>query len=188
MKIVCIGWGSLIWNPGKLKVEHPWFEDGPLLPIEFTRISSDKRVTLIIDEFSQPVRTLWAWMTVTRLREAKESLLEREGISERNISLIHSIGLNETPTNAIHNSIKDWLFEKQVDAAIWTGLSYSKETERKRPTIDQIINHLNSLEGNTRENAEEYIKKAPPQISTPYRKSIDLHLGLASNRHTDQHY
>ena len=65
MKIACIGWGSLIWNSGVLKIRNKWYEDGPILPIEFSRISDDGRVTLIIDKSGTPVRTLWALMTST---------------------------------------------------------------------------------------------------------------------------
>lgn len=41
MKIVVLGWGSLIWNPGDLKINSEWQKDGPTLPIEFARVSSD---------------------------------------------------------------------------------------------------------------------------------------------------
>ncbi len=33
MKIVCLGWGSLIWKPGDLKCNPEWQADGPVLPI-----------------------------------------------------------------------------------------------------------------------------------------------------------
>ena len=60
MKIACIGWGSLIWMPENLMIQNKWFEDGPMLPIEFARQSDNGRITLIIDEFARPVRTLWS--------------------------------------------------------------------------------------------------------------------------------
>ena len=52
MKIAILGWGSLIWNPDKLDFDKDfgWDPDGPKLPIEFSRISSNGRLTLIIDK------------------------------------------------------------------------------------------------------------------------------------------
>ena len=50
MKIAILGWGSLIWNPRILKVAGDWTLDGPTLPIEFSRISDNDRLTLVIDE------------------------------------------------------------------------------------------------------------------------------------------
>lgn len=41
MKIVCIAWGSLIWEPGPLRVASTWRPDGPVLPLEFVRDSDD---------------------------------------------------------------------------------------------------------------------------------------------------
>ena len=62
MKIVCLGWGSLVWRPESLKIQRQWFNDGPLLPIEFTRQSRDGRLTLVINKGSKPVRVLWGLM------------------------------------------------------------------------------------------------------------------------------
>ena len=78
MKIACIGWGSLVWRPENLQIQNKWFDDGPLLPIEFTRQSDNGRMTLIIDDSSSFVRTLWALMTVEDLPTAIKSLEERE--------------------------------------------------------------------------------------------------------------
>jgi hypothetical protein len=48
MRIAFVGWGSLIWNPGKLPLATNWTEVGPILPIEFSRISKDGRLTLAL--------------------------------------------------------------------------------------------------------------------------------------------
>ena len=42
--------GSLIWNKGKLRLTTNWTDGGPVLPIEFSQISDDWRLTLVIDE------------------------------------------------------------------------------------------------------------------------------------------
>ena len=176
MKIACIGWGSLIWKPEGLKIQNHWFEDGPIIPVEFTRISSDNRVTLIIDKESKPVRTLWALLTSTSLEEAKESLKQRERVPKND--LIHSISLtDQNSSDPIFQSIKDWLTEKKIDCAIWTGLTFSKKTDGKRPSIEEILNHLKNLNSNDRRHAEEYIRKAPIQIDTDYRRQIETQLG-----------
>ncbi len=171
MKIACIGWGSLIWNPRRLKTQNKWFEDGPFLPIEFTRISRDDRVTLIIDEKSKPVRTLWTLMTTESLDEGLKSLKDREGCKKEED--IHHVTSYDEPKGNIQETIKKWILEKNLDAAVWTGLSYNKE----RPDIDRIIEHLDKLERKIQILAEEYIRKAPKQIDTEYRRRIEKEFG-----------
>jgi hypothetical protein len=175
MTIACLGWGSLIWNPGELLIQNKWFEDGPLLPIEFSRQSDNQRITLIIDKAAKPVRVLWALMTVDSLPDAIKSLKEREGTTKD--GAINSIKATETPTEEIAVIIKNWLESKNLDAAVWTGLSYSKHTDNKRPSITYVVNHLNNLEINRRKLAEEYVRKAPRQIDTQYRRKIEIALG-----------
>ena len=55
MKIAVLGWGSLIWNKGNLRLTTNWTDGGPILPIEFSRISDDGRLTLVIDDVMEPM-------------------------------------------------------------------------------------------------------------------------------------
>jgi hypothetical protein len=74
MKIACLGWGSLIWDPRSLPIQREWFKDGSFAPVEFTRQSTDGRMTLVIDPTASPVRLLWAHMLTTDLQPAREAL------------------------------------------------------------------------------------------------------------------
>ena len=50
MKIAVLAWGSLVWDPQDLQVAGKFAPNGPLLPIEFCRVSADGRLTLVVDE------------------------------------------------------------------------------------------------------------------------------------------
>jgi hypothetical protein len=49
MNIAILGWGSLVWDQRVLPTESEWNSEGPRLPIEFSRVSQDGRLTLVID-------------------------------------------------------------------------------------------------------------------------------------------
>ncbi len=175
MKIACLGWGSLIWNPKNLLIQNKWFEDGPILRVEFTRQSDDGRMTLIIDNEAKPVRTLWALMTTDNLKASVESLKKRESIKKDD--LIHFIEVTDETADETKQTIIDWLKYQNLDAAIWTGLSLNKGIQKERPDIESVIRHLRELEHNARKVAEEYIRKAPKQIDTEYRRRIESEFG-----------
>ncbi len=175
MRIACIGWGSLIWKQEEFPVIHPWFTDGPSLPIEFTRQSSDDRVTLILDEYAEPVQVLWALMATTDLNEAIGALVKREKVYKT--ESIHFVTSKDENVIGVKRVILEWIKSYNMDAAIWTGLSYSSKTKNQRPTIEYIINHLKKLPVEKKLIAEEYIRKAPKQIDTKYRRQIEMSLG-----------
>lgn len=180
MKIACLGWGSLIWAPGSLPIRREWFEDGPLLPIEFARESSDRRITLVIANVGRTVRTLWALMAVDSLDKAKSALAVREGISDNNIR--YSIGYWDATSNSSHGEcaadIGAWASTLRLDAVVWTNLRVGLKGKRDElPGYEQVLNHLRSLPHEQRKVAEEYVRKAPGQIDTEYRRNLERDLG-----------
>ena len=66
-RIGCLAWGSLLWDPRTLPLAAAFEHDGPLLPIEFSRVALDGRVTLVIDPLGAVVRTYWAPLAVDGL-------------------------------------------------------------------------------------------------------------------------
>lgn len=175
-KIVCIGWGSLIWQPKSFIISGTWNEDGPNLPVEFVRESSGKRITLVIDKQAKPQKTLWALMPTSEISQAIQSLKERE-----NSQKIEFVEATDNTTDEIKSIIRDWLRVKNIDVAVWTGLEAKFNGSSVRPTLDQVISHLTGLSGDEKVNAEEYIRRAPAQIDTEYRREIIKKLGWNDN-------
>ena len=153
--------------------KEEWLEDGPVLPIEFSRISSDGRVTLVIDKEAEPISVLWAKMKQDSLMDAVYLLAKREGTKCENI---HNVAVDETANDDSKKIIIRWLEEKEFDAAIWTGLK-PKGEGGGRPSDDEIIKHLKNLNECDKRRAEEYIRRAPEQITTAYRTKIEKEFG-----------
>ena len=164
----------MIWDKRDLDIEEEWYKDGPLLPVEFTRISSNGRVTLIIDQEAEPVQVLWAKMTMTDVKTARESLRVREDCS---LNRIHWIDQGSAGENVVQEIIKHWIKVKGIDGAIWSGLSFSERTNYQRPTIEAIIEHLTALLGEIAHLAETYVRRTPVQVATVYRARIEEDLG-----------
>ncbi|CUS37643.1 hypothetical protein [Candidatus Nitrospira nitrificans] len=177
MNIACLGWGSLIWDPRSLPIQRQWFEDGPFVPVEFTRQSSDGRITLVVEPTAAPVRVLWALMLPTELQAAKEALRDREGITGNDWrSRIGSWERSEV-TPQLVAGLSDWAQAHGLDAAVWTALGPKFNGNDTSPTVDQVVQYLRTLTGATRDNAERYVRCAPRQIDTAYRRRIEAECG-----------
>lgn len=177
MKIACLGWGSLTWDPQDLPIQRRWFEDGPLLPIEFARQSRGDRITLVIVPGVRDVRSLWTPMIVSDLDTAKLELAEREGIKHQDIpkyiGYVSSTGSSNGQSAGI---IGRWASHLGLDAVVWTNLPPRFQNEVRVPTVEEVLSFLQDLPSEARQGAEKYIRKTPRQIDTAYRRRIEAEL------------
>ena len=179
--IACLGWGSLVWDARELPIQRQWFADGPLVKVEFLRQSMDNRITLVLHSSADPVRSLWALMAVGTLDEAKKALAAREGIKDENITKHIGCWSRGDEDPACIPELGAWAAARGVEHAVWTALPPKfKGKNDVCPSRDEVVGHLSELTGPERDNAEKYIRRAPAQIDTAYRRYIEARLGWCS--------
>jgi len=181
MKIVILGWGSLIWNPKTLKHNKTfgWQIDGPILPLEFARISKDGRLTLVITENGTKVQTLYTISCYSTVEDAVLNLKLREGNKRTPVGFYNKRISNSKTKNGVQiEAMKSWLKDKKdFDAVIWTDLGEKWESEEfGLINPNERIEYLKKLTGSKAALAQEYIRKTPAQIDTKYRKLIERDL------------
>jgi hypothetical protein len=185
VKTVVLAWGSLVWDPRELKTAAKFAANGPLLPIEFCRISNDGRLTLAIDErFGALCKTYSAPSALENLDAARDDLCLREGMANA-----RAIGFVEPASDrqsdfALENhpqvvaTIAAWAESLGYDAAIWTALASNFDAWGKggEPfSVSAALQYLETLEGEDSAKFAEalaYIRKAPPEVETPVRDEV----------------
>ena len=185
MIIACLAWGSLIWDPRTLPVRREWFLDGPFAPIEFTRQSSDGRITLVIDRGAPPVRLLWAQMESTDLSDAREALRDREQITAKEWASLIGSWQRGVPVPDTIPGLSAWADARGVEAVIWTALGpkFKGKDQGQSASAEEVIAYLSALTGPQRDHARQYIERAPCQIDTVYRRRIEASLGWSFKGH-----
>lgn len=172
-RFACLGWGSLIWEPGDLPISHKWREDGPKLPLEFARKSNEGRMTLVVCTQGTVCQTLWNTLSSTSLEEAREALALREGLpSNKNAAFWTSAGASDHQGTEL---VAAWANKLDLAGVVWTGLpSKSPVTDQNNdfPALEDVISHLRNLKGSSAKRAEEYVRRTPNQIATAYRTRI----------------
>ena len=176
--IACLGWGSLVWDPRELPVQGKWFEDGPLLRVEFARQSSDGRLTLVLLPAGTEVRSLWASFSVSDIAEARKALGKREGLYDKNHETQIAIWSAADKRVSDPSSIGAWAQGLGLNGAVWTALPPRFRGEDGRvPTAEEAVQYLRDLPHEQRRNAERYIRMAPRQVDTLYRRRFELEFG-----------
>jgi hypothetical protein len=167
--IACLGWGSLAWDPRELPIQRHWFEDGPFARVEFTRQSRDGRITIVLEENAVPIRTLWTVMDIFAIEDAKVALKEREDCKLEDIGS-WAAGQN-APQHVI--GLPEWAKAHGIDCVIWTALPPKFNKVARTPSVSEVVEYLSGLKGAVRDLAEKYVRLAPCQIDTQYRRQIE---------------
>ena len=170
--IACLGWGSLTWDPRELPIRRYWFDDGPLIPLEFARQSQDGRITLVILEEARLVRSLWSIMDALTEDDARQDLRRREDILKKNTT--KHVGSWPSGTTTPIDGLEDWAQARQLDAVVWTALPPYLETAKGYlPKEVEVIDYVRGLTGSARTVAEQYVRRAPRQIDTTFRRRME---------------
>lgn len=185
MKIAVLAWGSLVWDPRELKTAAKFAADGPLVPIEFCRISNDGRLTLAVDEtFGAMCKTYSAPSALDTLDAAIENLRLREkmpnaravGFVEPRSGRQSDVALRSHPQ--VVATIGAWAESLGYDCAIWTALASNFDEWGKGGELFSLtaaIRYLEALEGDDPAKfarALDYIRMAPPEVETPARDEV----------------
>lgn len=176
MRIAILAWGSLVWDPGDLKIEGNWLKGGPELPIELSRLSTNRGfLTYVIDErHVRRVPTEFAISRNDNLEDAIADLACREGCRA------HSIGFVEASAHGGHRSrtqlcwdIQAWVKEKDFDAVIWTDLPPQLPRGVSYEGLFDLFKKLMAeLPADQVAEAKTYASKAPAEVDTDLRRRL----------------
>jgi len=180
MKIAVIAWGSLMWDLGAVRIKNGWHQDGPMLPVEFARISKDGRLTLVIHPGSAPQRAYWALSEFTDLGEARKNLCEREGCKPEAIPYFPVGDGSPAVPPEVKKDLEGWLsVHGDLDFVIWTGLKTNWPAKRGSDfSAEDALRYIEEIKADCeRSNAayeqlKEYIQKAPPSMNTTVRNMV----------------
>ncbi len=179
MGIAVLAWGSVVKRPRGLRVSGEWQTGGPELAVEFSRVSQDARLTLVIDlVHGVKVRTRWAHSKRRSVGDAVADLRDREGTVLRRIAYSDLTNrrrsIDDFPDQAdVFSDVEVWLKQQNLDAAVWTALpSNFGEQTKKQFSVDAAIEYLLGLPCSARREALRYIEEVPEEVQTPVRAAV----------------
>lgn len=203
MRIAIISWGSLIQTGverGLRIAELPsggisggWYSGGPVLPIEFSRISQTGEragcLTLVIDERNGiNVPTKYAPSATGNLNIALNNLRQVENIKPElkytigYVNLVDNTERTWARTNSpvSCNTIKAWARSKGFEAVIWVSLVPNFQRLTGTPfSVVAATQYISHLPHEVMLKAFEYIHDAPVEVITPLRRVLDDQMNMA---------
>jgi hypothetical protein len=117
-------------------------------------------------------------MSVASVTEARKALGKRECSESSKPGNCVDYWPGGSRNGNISRQVEQWAKKSQIDAVVWTNLPPKfNGKDQKIPTSQEVVNYLRGRQGEEREKAEEYIRRAPRQIDTNYRRAIEQELG-----------
>ena len=179
MKIAVLGWGSLIWEKRCMPLKNDWQEGGPELPIEFSRVSDSRggALTLVIDpDNGVETPTRFAVSQRRKIADAICDLRTREGTVVKRIGYVNLVTGDQrcSAYSRAGDIVRKWAEEKGFDAVVWTDLpSNFREKTCKEFSIDDAVEYLHGLKGDSAREARDYMRNAPQEVQTPVRERLN---------------
>ncbi len=177
MRIAFLGWGSLIWDQGPEfdSKTGPWTSGGPVLPIEFSRISSKRKgaLVLVIDpKLGTQVEVLHALSLRDDPGDALSDLRKREGTSMKTIGFVNLLtGKQRGRFPELVTTIKDWAQQMDIQVVAWADLESNFKSKKSVDfSHEAALKHLKSLNKTGLREAVTYIVNAPKQVNTKFRR------------------
>lgn len=184
MTIAILAWGSLIWDdnwPEFDKQRGDWLKDGPILPLEFSRVSAsrDKALTLVIDTVNgSDCKVMYAESRRTNPDDAIADLRDREG------TIMNHMGfyLAKDPTRKcvppVPPSIPVWASGKKIEVVVWAGMpsNFPEKNAVKASTkfsVEAAVTHLQNITPKGKAAAAEYVWRAPKLVVAPLRTRLE---------------
>lgn len=182
-RIVILGFGSLLWNSNGLNISN-WQKDGPILPLEFSRISKRGNLTLVIDpkngSFNQ---VYWTLNKSNNLQDVMRELQKREKIKNKYLNKsigildvknhLYNEGANKYPI-IILDGIFKWARKKEIDFVIFSSLSVRfKDVINVPYTIENAVIYFNDLPINIQSLTKNYIEKTT-WINTEFKRLFNI--------------
>jgi len=170
VRIACLGWGSLVWDPRSLPLNSGWYADGPGVHVDYYRQSNDQRLTLVLHPSAELSRSLWSLVAAKDLLQAAQSLADRECMPSTRAIGSWSIGDSSPPT--IPN-LDAWAQTKNLTHVIWTDLPVKFNGQQVPPTREEALAYLRTLPPEVSIRAEEYVRRTPAQVQTALRRTFE---------------
>jgi hypothetical protein len=173
-EIRILGWGSLLWghHPEFDAQRDQWERQGPKLPLEFSRKSEGRALTLAIDRDNGVENEVSsARSRRATVAEAIEDLRLREGC---NLDVIGFVDLasGQEPHGrdpATVKAVEAWAKENGCTAVVWTDL----QSDFGGPwSVPAALDFIRSLPRERRAEAEKYINNVPASVHTRLREAI----------------
>ncbi|HSF96669.1 MAG TPA: hypothetical protein VLA52_16705 [Thermohalobaculum sp.] len=175
-----IGWGSLIWDLENLTphVRGDWaMAEGPVLPMEFTRISPKRKLGLVVcldPRHGVGCRTHAIGSVRGSIAETVADLARRERAPDERIGAVClATGHTNGSSGAIVDLVAEWCGRRGLTGAVWTDLPPNFAEHRGEEfSIPRALAYLATLTGDSLDEAVRYIENAPAATDTPLRRAL----------------
>ncbi|RWD80406.1 hypothetical protein [Mesorhizobium sp.] len=182
-KIAILAWGSLIWDdqwPQFDKQRGEWRKDGPVLPLEFSRVSTsrDKALTLVIDPVNgNDCKVMYAMSKRKNPADAIADLRDREGTIMDHMGFYFANDPDQKCVPQIPDTIPAWAKEMEFDVVVWAGMpsNFAEKTVFRKDepfSVDAAVAHLQNITPKGKAAAATYVWRAPDLVITPLRTRL----------------